>query len=1170
IYTNITYPFTPDILNPDLKFDWKGPQPPQPPKIHRDNPVGSYYRDFEVPEGWENQSLILHFGGVSSAFYVWINGQEVGYSQGSRLAAEFVFTEFVRPGKNRLAVQVFRWSDGSYLEDQDMWRLSGIHREVMLLAQPKISLNDWYVRTKFDEKHKNATLEIRPRVWVQGNTDQLAGWKLQAQLYDASGEAILSNPLEMPIEKIYRERWAPRDVEKFALMEAEIKNPAKWSAETPHLYRLVFTVTAPDGNVAEARSQQIGFRDVRFSEQNELLINGKVVKLMGVNRHDHHPVRGKYLTREDMRKDVELLKQFNFNAVRTSHYPNDPHFYELCNQYGLYVMGEANIECHHLGSYIPQQATWSLPILSRIYRMVERDKNHPCIISWSMGNESGTGPAFAAAAGWIRDFDPSRFIHYEGAQGDPTEPDYHEGAGYLTQRWPTMANPDDPAFVDVISRMYPLIDQIVNLSENTRIDRPIVMCEYMHAMGNSVGTLGNFWDEIRKRPNLIGGFIWDMIDQGIEQTTEQGEQYYAYGGDFGDVPNSGNFCFNGVFASDRTPNPHAFECKYVFQPVQIEAEDLEQGLVRITNRHSFTNLSEYEIRWSLSRNGEELQVGVLPKQDLGAGETATIRVPYKSVKFDEAAEYWLRLSLHETTDRLWCKAGYEIAKEQLLLKSRKEPQKYVPKLQGEVRVEETDAEIVVNGKDFSAKVSKSSGELSSYKNNGVEYLEAPLRVNFRRPLTDNDRRFRRREAEQKLWLQMHKLLKTESVTSRSTELGSIEIVVKQNHEDKVQLETKYTFHADATVSVALELNADESLPELIRFGVSMGVPSQLSRTSYYGNGPWESYSDRRRSVEVDEFSERTDDMFHNYAMPQENGNRTDVRWLQLVDEKHGTGLKITGMPLFGFSVWPYSIENVDQAKHPHELTPQGFYTLNLDLAQTGLGGMRAAPLAHQTVPAGTHRLAFTLSATNQGPKTAAIDLISNEGPVGIAKVGNNTTLCGDVTLKPDSNDLIAVPGSGVIAALSKKWNSRASNLVSKQELGDWEVELEFLIGKGSNSGVKLQRRYEIQLYDSHDKIQPTARECGGIYPHWVFRTDGKGLKYIDKGVPPKGNAAKPAGEWQTLKIAFQAPRFDQQGKKLENARFRKVILNGQVIHQDVEVDSPTGNASTPLPEVAKA
>ena len=561
---------------------------------------------------------------------------------------------------------------------------------------------------------------------------------------------------------------------------------------------------------------------------------------------------------------------------------------------------------------------------------------------------------------------------------------------------------------------------------------------------------------------------------------------------------------------------------------------------------------------------------MLPQQAVSPGETATVRVPYKLVTFDKAAEYWLRLSLHEKTDRLWCKAGYEIAKEQLLLKARQEPQEYVPKSQGEVRFEETDGEIVVRGEDFSATVSKSSGELSSYKNKGVEYLKAPLRVNFRRPLTDNDRRFRKRESEQKLWLQMHKLLKTKSVTSRTAESGSIEVLVKHNHNEKVQLETTYTFHTDGAVSVELELNADESLPELVRFGVSMGVPSQLASTSYYGNGPWESYSDRKRSVEVDEFSEHTDEMFHNYAMPQENGNRTDVRWLQLTDEKRGAGLKITGMPHFGCSVWPYSIENVDRAKHPYELTPQGFYTLNLDLAQTGLGGMRAAPLAHQTVPAGTHRFAFTLSATNQGPKTAAIDVISNEGPVGIAKVGKNTTLCGDVRLKPDSNDLIAVPGSGVIAALSKKWNSRASNLVSKQEFGDCEVDLEFLIGKGSNSGVKLQRRYEIQLYDSHDKVQPTARECGGIYPHWVFRTDGKGLKYIDKGVPPKGNAAKPAGEWQKLIIVFQAPRFDEQGKKTENARFLQVLLNGQMIHENVEVDSPTGNASTPLPEVAKA
>ena len=430
IYTNIVYPFTPNIVELAKKSikqsTYLGPQPPKPPYIYRDNPVGSYLKEFEVPEAWGDQSVILHFGGVSSAFYVWVNGQKVGYSQGSRLAAEFDITPYVKEGKNQLAVQVFRWSDGSYLEDQDMWRLSGIHREVMLLAQPKIALNDFFVKTKFDAQMQDATLSIRPRVWVKSNTEELKKWTVKAQLYDADQQPVLAEKLQISVDEIYNERWPQRDVNKFGMLEANVHLPHKWSAETPYLYQLVFEMTNPEGEIVEARTQKIGFRKVEFGKDNELLINGEEVKIMGVNRHDHHPVRGKALTREDIKKDVELVKQFNFNAVRTSHYPNDPYFYQLCNEYGIYVMDEANVEAHALGSYIPQNPRWPAAILNRVIRMVERDKNHPCVISWSLGNEAGTGPAFAAAAAWVKDYDPSRFIHYEGAQGDPTHPNYQE------------------------------------------------------------------------------------------------------------------------------------------------------------------------------------------------------------------------------------------------------------------------------------------------------------------------------------------------------------------------------------------------------------------------------------------------------------------------------------------------------------------------------------------------------------------------------------------------------------------------------------------------------------------------------------------------------------------------------------------------------------------------
>lgn len=963
IYSNIIYPFTPNILDTTLTFDWRGPQPPRPPKIYRDNPVGSYYRDFEVPSDWKDQSIILHFGGVSSAFYLWVNGEKVGYSQGSRLAAEFDITDFVTTGKNRVALQVFRWSDGSYLEDQDMWRLSGIHREVLLMAQPKIALNDFYVRTKFDANLQDAKLEIRPKVWVENEDAKLDGWKISAQLYDEQDNVVLQSPMSASVKDIYLERWPQRDITKFAMMEANIRRPQKWSAENPYLYKLVFSVLNPKGEVVEARSQQIGFRKIEFSSKNELLINGKPVEIMGVNRHDHSPVHGKALTREEMRKDVELLKQFNFNAVRTSHYPNDPYFYKLCNEYGLYVMGEANIECHHLGSFIPQSPTWPAAILSRTIRMVERDKNQPCIISWSLGNEAGTGPAFAASAAWVKDFDPSRFVHYEGAQGDPTDPEYVEGIAFTLSKHPIYANPDDPNYVDVLSRMYPELSQLVGMAKSAHINRPIIMCEYMHAMGNSIGGLSEYWEEIRNRPNLIGGFIWDMVDQGIEKATENGEKFYAYGGDFGDIPNDENFCLNGVFASDRTPNPHAWECKYVFQPVVFEGADLKKGQVRILNRFNFTNLNKYEIRWTLSENGKNLQSGILPEQDIDAYASSVVKVPFKTVNFKSDSEYWLRLSLHEKTDRLWCNKGYEIASNQIALKAREELVSPVSSSKESISYSETDAHILIKGKKFSASISKANGELSSYLSNGKEQLVSPMHANFWRPSVDNDKRgasssvFKKSE---KVWYKLETKLKTNQVDVNTDNKQFIKITIEQSFKDKIELTTIYTIYNNGKILVKMDLNADESLPNLVQFGVTMGVSASYVNTIFYGNGPWENYCDRNNSCEVDEYSFKTDDLFTNYAKTQGNGNRTDTRWLKLQTQNKKSGIKISGKPLFGFSVWPYSADNIEKSNHPYELNKQGFYTLNIDCVQAGVGGTLSNTLPKYILKSGKYGFEFII------------------------------------------------------------------------------------------------------------------------------------------------------------------------------------------------------------------
>ncbi|HUX56873.1 MAG TPA: glycoside hydrolase family 2 TIM barrel-domain containing protein [Bacteroidales bacterium] len=964
IYSNIIYPFTPNILDTTAKFDWKGPQPPRPPKIYRDNPAGSYFRDFVIPEDWKDMSVVIHFGGVTSAFYIWVNGREVGYSQGSCLAAEFDITSFMKPGKNRVAVQVFRWSDGSYLEDQDMWRLSGIFREVMLLAQPKIALNDFYVKTKLDENFQDAKLEIRPKVWVMKDADKLDGWKVTAQLFDASNTPVLRNELSASIKAIYEERWPPRDVPKFAFMEAKIRRPHKWSGEDPYLYKLVLQVINPEGEVVEARSQQIGFRKVEFNEKNELLINGRSVEIMGVNRHDHNMINGKALTHDDIRKDVELLKQFNFNAVRTSHYPNDPYFIELCNEYGIYVLDEANIECHHLGSLIPFTPSWTAPILSRIFRMVERDKNNPCIIGWSLGNESGTGPAFAAASAWVKEYDPSRFIHYEGAQGDPNDPHYIEDAGYTVNSWPVYANPDDPDYVDVVSRMYPDLNALIGMSESAYITRPIIMCEYLHAMGNSVGGLHDYWTEIRERPNLIGGFIWDMIDQGILKTHESGKKFFAYGGDFGDVPNDQNFCLNGVFAADRTPNPHAWECRHEFQPVAFEPFNVENWKVMIINRFVFSNLNKYEIHWELAENSTTIQSGILPDQDIAAGESSVIEIPYKAVQFKAENEYWLRLSLHEKSDRLWCKKGFELAKDQLLMKKCETLKPYVSASNEKLAVNETQEGIEISGKRVSVFVSKTNGELTSYKLNNIEQLMAPLKPNFTRPAIDNDVRGDNSKYvanSMKVWGKLPDALQVNSEKVEIESVSLVKIIINQTT-DGVNLQTIYSIYSDGKIGVQCDLDADKSLPDLIRFGVTMGISGSLVNTTYYGNGPWETYCDRKLGAEVDEFSFKTDNMFYNYVGPQENGNRTDTRWVKFSSGSGNKlkGLTFTGVPTFSFSIWPYSAENIDKAKHTYDLVTQGFYTLNIDAAQAPVGGTLEHWLTKYLLKPGKYSLQFII------------------------------------------------------------------------------------------------------------------------------------------------------------------------------------------------------------------
>ena len=914
IYTNSTYPF-----------------PNNPPFIKRTNPVGSYFRTFELPVDWDGKQIILHFGGVSSAFYVWVNGQMVGYSEDSCLPSEFDVTEKVQKGKNTVAVQVFRWSDGSYLEDQDHWRMSGIQREVMVVAQPRVALNDFFVRTRFDDNLEDALLQIRPVVTMKDSID-IEGWTVEAMLYSPTDKPKFTQPLKIDLSKIVYEEYPQRDRPKFAILETKIESPQKWSAELPVLYTLVLTLKDGKGNVLESRSSKIGFRDIRIQD-GVFLVNGKPVKLYGVNRHDHSETGGKTVTRDDMLKDVLLMKQHNLNAVRTCHYPNDPYFYDLCDQYGLYVMDEANIETHHAGGYLANQSSWHAAYSDRIIRMVERDKNHPSIFSWSLGNEAGSGPNFAAAAGWVKEFDPARPIHYEGAQGDASRPEYKQFGSPEYIKKPYLANPDDTWYVDLVSRMYCTIDQLKGLSESPYIKRPIVMCEYSHSMGNSTGNLMEYWDLIRSKKNLMGGFIWDWIDQGIARTDAQGRKWWAYGGDYGDKPNDANFCINGLISPDRTVKAATEECKYVFQPVVVEPYDQDKMQFRIKNRFQFRNLNEFDIRWTLTENGKETGTGSLGAFNVLPGESKLFAVEADLSK--ATGEVWLKVSVKLAKDELYAKRGHEIAKEQFLIKGATP----VPPVASTIAVqvfEDSEKSLTLGAKDFKVTFDKTTGYLTRYQFQGKELLTDQLKPNFWRPVTDND--IRAWEVLKNLsdWPAIASSLKL--VQIKVLEEGIAKLVIADLKSDKgLNLQLSYKVSGGGTVDVNYLAKIDNKLSEPLRIGLTTELSGELGVMSFYGKGPYENYSDRCRAAEVNVYSGKVEDFIFHYVRPQENGNHTQVRWLALRNAT-GSGLMIVGKQPLNTSVWPYTTENISKAAHINDLEPAGFFTVNIDLGQAGVGG----------------------------------------------------------------------------------------------------------------------------------------------------------------------------------------------------------------------------------------
>ena len=650
IYVNQPYEFTDNPNPPDIPHDY--------------NPVGSYRTTFNIPYNWRNRQVILHFGAVKSAMYLWLNGEFVGYSQGSKLPAEFNITEYLRRGKNRLAVEVYRWSDGTWLECQDFWRISGIERDVFLYAPPYVHISDYFVHAGLTEDYKDGVFELEAETKKFKETSKNRDIvKFVAKLYDDN--------LETPIieyEKDLKNRYYNRIYHK-----AIIPDVKRWSAETPHLYTLVLSLIDKKGNISEVVSSKVGFRTSEI-KNGQLLVNGAPVLIKGVNRHEHDPLTGHVISYESMLKDIELMKQYNVNTVRTSHYPNDPVWYDLCDQYGLYVIDEANIESHGMG-YNADRTLGNNPLfekshLTRVQRMVERDKNHPSIIMWSMGNEAGDGVNFDTCFRWIKMRDNSRPVHYERAE-----------YGLNTE---------------VFCPMYAGIWYLERYASH-RQARPLIMCEYAHAMGNSTGNLQDYWDVIEKYPQLQGGSIWDWVDQGLLKTDENGVEYYAYGGDWGpeDVPSDGNFCINGVVHPDRTPHPGLIEVKKVYQYVQIKPVDLKNGRIKVINKHDFINLDRYDIIYNLRGNGKNVSGGIIEAPAIEPQSEKEFMIPLPDVEPEPGIEYFLNFSIVLRQDEPFRPKGFEVAAEQLEMPIFKELSE--PKNEGnaKLQLELTDDKAII-------------------------------------------------------------------------------------------------------------------------------------------------------------------------------------------------------------------------------------------------------------------------------------------------------------------------------------------------------------------------------------------------------------------------------------------------------------------------------------------
>ena len=896
----------------------KFPHEKTPPTIQKHyNPVGSYKRTFEVPAVWDESEIILHFGAVSSAMNVWVNEQFVGYSEDSKTPAEFNITKYLKGGENSLAVEIFRWSDASYLEDQDFWRLSGITRDVYLKARNQQQIQDFRVISTLDESYSTGIFQLNIEVLNLG--EKASSGVVEAKLLD-SGITVKEFSKDLSIGKTS------------VLFNLAIPYVKKWSAEIPNLFELIITLKNEEG-VVEVIKQDVGFRTVEIKNAN-LLVNGKYVYMKGANLHEHHDVNGHVVDKETMLKDIKTMKDHNLNAVRTSHYPQPELWYELCNKYGLYIVDEANIESHGMGygpESLAKDETWKEAHLYRTKNMFERDKNQPCIITWSLGNEAGNGVNFEATYDYLKSVDQTRPVQYERA-----------GHEYNT---------------DIFCPMYARMEGMEKYALS-KPNKPLIQCEYAHAMGNSVGNLQDYWDLIEEYDVLQGGFIWDWVDQGLLTTNEAGEEYWAYGGDFGPdtVPSDGNFCNNGLVNPDRGVKPHLLEVKKVYQNIDFDAVNLKTGTISIKNKYAFLNLSEFDIVWEVIGDGIIVDNGKLADLNLEPEKTTTITIDY-AVETEVGVEYFLNVKAKLKNDLSLVEAGTEMATEQFELPIFVPVQKANISEFAGLTLEENETSATISGEGFSITFDKKGGIVSSFKKGEIEFLKNGPVPNFWRAPIDNDfgNGLHKRS---RVWRKAGETRKVANVTVSQKTKNEIEVafefhLVNEENEAIAVYNSTYTVYGsgDVVVNNLFKMTQDE-LPEIVRMGMNLVMPRNFDQMSWLGRGPQESYWDRKTSAFVGLYKGSVADQFWAYLRPQENGNKTDVRWMTITDVA-GNGLLFSGMPLLEVSAHHNIMEDFESDertdgrqiegvpvvnRHTTDVKPRDLTSVNIDFKQMGLGG----------------------------------------------------------------------------------------------------------------------------------------------------------------------------------------------------------------------------------------